>query len=272
MKKYIFAGLLAGTLLLCSCSAPSNTVSEMISKIEKRTTDTVPPAPYAALDTESETSTVEFSSTPVETADSESTAKQTTTPTKEDVLAARAKALEGMSKEESTLLSEVIMQANLWWEGQYLYGHIFDHLADPDDMYWNIFHQTGEIQIGWSYDGAIDMDAVCSENNLSDADFYEQFGTKVIIENAYNADMFISLLSELRSTVKADSLKNDMQYLIDETQLAADTHDMEHASNMFKILHDLDYFLLRYGIDEYKNHVSDLSLVSKYFGTLSVYV
>ena len=76
----------------------------------------------------------------------------------------------------------------------------------------------------------------------------------------------------MRSTVKADSLKNDMQYLIDETQLAADTHDMEHASNMFKILHDLDYFLLRYGIDEYKNHVSDLSLVSKYFGTLSVYV
>ena len=41
----------------------------------------------------------------------------------------------------------------------------------------------------------------------------------------------------------------------------------------YKKLHDLDYFLLRYGPEVFENYISiyDTSTVSKYYGTLSVY-
>ena len=46
---------------------------------------------------------------------------------------------------------------------------------------------------------------------------------------------------------------------------------IEHANNIYKILHDMDYFLLRYGIDDVGNYTTDNSLVGTYYGTLSIY-
>ena len=46
---------------------------------------------------------------------------------------------------------------------------------------------------------------------------------------------------------------------------------MEHANNAYKALHDLDYFLLRYGPADVGPYVTDDSTVSTYYGTLSVY-
>ena len=58
---------------------------------------------------------------------------------------------------------------------------------------------------------------------------------------------------------------------MDETALARETHAMEHANNIYKKLHDLDYFLLRYGPTDMGVYVEDPSTVSKYYGTLSYY-
>ena len=62
-----------------------------------------------------------------------------------------------------------------------------------------------------------------------------------------------------------------MQQIIDETRMAAETHEMEHANNVYKLLHDMDYYLLRYGPDNVGKYVQDISTVSKYYGVLSVY-
>ena len=88
-------------------------------------------------------------------------------PTEEDVLAARQQATEGMSQQQIENLTEVVKAANLWLEQKYMNEDLFEKLSDPNNLYWNYFHQTGEIQIGWVVDGDIDIDAVCEREKLS---------------------------------------------------------------------------------------------------------
>ena len=87
-------------------------------------------------------------------------------PTEEDVLAARQQATEGMSQQQIENLTEVVKTANLWLEHKYMNGDLFEQLSDPNNLYWNYFHQTGEIQIGWAVDGGLDMDAVCEQKSF----------------------------------------------------------------------------------------------------------
>ena len=46
---------------------------------------------------------------------------------------------------------------------------------------------------------------------------------------------------------------------------------MEHANNIYKILHDMDYFLLRYSIEDVGKYTQDAPVVGKYYGVLQVY-
>lgn len=87
-------------------------------------------------------------------------------PTEEDVLVARQQATEGMSQQQVERLTEVIKAANLWLEQRYMDENLFEKLSDPNSLYWNYFHQTGEIQIGWAVDGGLDMDAVCEQKSF----------------------------------------------------------------------------------------------------------
>lgn len=87
-------------------------------------------------------------------------------PTEEDVLAARQQATEGMSQQQIENLTEVVKTANLWLEHKYMNEDFFEQLSDPNNLYWNYFHQTGEIQIGWAVDGGLDMDAVCEQKSF----------------------------------------------------------------------------------------------------------
>lgn len=187
------------------------------------------------------------------------------------VLAARERALEGMTEEQVQRLKEAVMAANLDWEHRYLDSNIFGRLEDPDDLEWNRFEQTGEIQIGWTWDGKLggDIDAVCREKNITKDEFYAQYGKRIVTENHEDADGFAERFSKLRDTVQDEALKADLQYIIDEMQLAKDTHEMAHANNLYQKLHDLDYFLLRYGPEDIGKYVRDRSTAEKYYGTLS---
>lgn len=193
-------------------------------------------------------------------------------PGKEEVLAAREKALEGMSQEQIERLNEVIIAANLKLESGYLNDNIFEKLEDPDSLVWNYFDQTGEIQIAWAYDGNLDMDAVCKQEGLTEEEFYNKYGTKVSTTNTCTADDFISLMNELETGVQNETLKADLQYMADEME-SAKGHVVEHVNNVYKKLHDLDYFLLRYGPEVFDSYASnyDKSTVSRYYGTLSIY-
>lgn len=193
-------------------------------------------------------------------------------PSKEAVAAARKEALESMPQEQVDRLTEAVKTANLWLEQKYLYDNLFGKLEDPDSLYWNYFDQSGEIQIAWAYDGNLDMDAVCVREGLTEVEFYSRYGTAVSAVSDYTADDFIALMEELEASAQNEGLKAELRELAAEMELAKG-HEMEHVNNMYKKLHDLDYFLLRYGpevLDSYGAEY-DKSTVSKYYGTLSFY-
>lgn len=192
-------------------------------------------------------------------------------PTAEQVLAARERVLAGMTQEQVLRLKRVVREANLWWEHQYFYANIFGLLEDPDGLYWNCFEKTGEIQIGWAYDGNLDKDAVCREENLTEDQFYAKYGTQVVTENRHTADDFVAILDELMESVRDESLRSALWYVREEARLAKEQHSVEHADNEYRALHDLDYFLLRYGPTDVGPYVIDDSTVAEYYGTLSIY-
>ena len=61
------------------------------------------------------------------------------------------------------------------------------------------------------------------------------------------------------------------EYDIETAEQAKETHRMEIVNDIYKKLHDLDYFLLRYGPKDVAKYVEDDSTVSKYYGTLPFY-
>lgn len=204
-------------------------------------------------------------------ADASADGKEPFLPSEDEVLEARRLALEGMSGQEIEKLTSTIKHVNIYLEQQYMEYNLFEQLSDPEGLYWNYFHQTGEIQIGWAYDGDIDMEAVCQQEHLSEEEFYAQYGTPVMATNYYDADAFVSLVEELKEPVQNEALSADLQDIIDLTELAKQSHVMEYVNCMYKKIHDLDYFLLRYGPTDVGPYVRDDSTISKYYGTLSIF-
>lgn len=193
-------------------------------------------------------------------------------PAKEQVLAVRETVLDGMTAEQIKRLTENIKVANIQMEQAYLYDDIFGKLEDENSLYWSYFDQKGEIQIGWAYDGDyLARKEIQERENLTANEFYEKYGTPVVVYNRFDAGNFIDLIGEMQESIQNEDLREDLQKLIDETALAKDTHDMEHANNIYKILHDMDYFLLRYGLEDVGIYVKDASTLSKYYGVLTVY-
>lgn len=244
MKKRITASLLILLIILSGCTVDKKNVSD---KTE--------------ISAEAENSSEQ----------SEESNSEPVRPEREEVLAARSIVLKDMSEEEIERLTENIKSANMVLENAYLNDNIFGRLEDKDSLYWNYFDKTGEIQIGWAYEGDIIKNEVMEEENLTEEAFYEKYGTPVITYNHFDADAFIELLADMKRTVNNESLQYDLQQIIDNTKLAAETHEMEYANNIYKLVHDMDYFLLRYGLDDVGMYVQDRSTLAKYYGTLSVY-
>ena len=172
-------------------------------------------------------------------------------PTKTDVLELRALVLEGMSEDEIFRLTDFIKAANLRLESAWFYKNIFDELSDPDSFYWTYFDRTGEIQIGWAeWDGQT---------------------SAVLDYNQYDAAFYITVFSELKESVVSGMLDDDLDKLIELCSKAKETHDVEYTIELYHMLHDMDYFLLRYGPSDVGMYVSDTSTISKYYGSLSIW-
>lgn len=193
-------------------------------------------------------------------------------PSKEEVLAMREKVLKGMSQEEIDRMKENIKAANLQMEHAYLNDYIFDSLSDKDSVYWQYFDQRGEIQLGWWYEGHIySMDVIMRAEGISEEEFYKRNYEPGIVYNRFDAENFIDLIEDMMNSVHDENLSADLRQLIDLADLAAATHDMQYACEIYKILHDLDYFLLRYGIEDVGKYTQDTSTVATYYGVLNVY-
>ena len=89
--------------------------------------------------------------------------------------------------------------------------------------------------------------------------------------NRFDADNFINLMAEMRDSLKTDLLKADFDNIINYIQLAKENRDVEYIIQIYRIVHDMDYFLFRYGIEDVGRYVDDISTISKYYGVLTVY-
>lgn len=115
------------------------------------------------------------------------------------------------------------------------------------------------------------LEGMSEEEQLTEKEFYSKYGEPVMRENHFDAQAFISLIDDMKQTVNHEKLQEDLQRIMDETEKAAETHEMEHANNIYKIVHDMDYYLLRYWLEDVGSYVRDRSTISKYYGVLSVY-
>lgn len=188
-------------------------------------------------------------------------------PSKEMVLYMRSAVTEGMSEEEIARITENIKVANHVMEAGYLYDSLFERLEDSEDLYWNYVDQKGEIQIGW----ALSDTHYDADSGMTLKEYEEKYGTPVKTDNRFDADNFMDLMIEMRDSFKSELLKEDFDNLIHYMQLAKDTHDVEYMIKIYRILHDMDYFLFRYGIEDVGKYVKDTSTISKYYGVLNVY-
>ena len=188
-------------------------------------------------------------------------------PSKEMVLNMRNKVTEGMSEEEISRITENIKVANHVLEEGYLYDRLFERLEDPEDLYWNYIYYKGDIQIGW----ALSEKHYDASSGLSRKEFNEKYGTPVMTYNRFDADNFINLMTEMRDSLKTDLLKADFDNIINCIQLAKENRDVEYIIQIYRIVHDMDYFLFRYGIEDVGRYVDDISTISKYYGVLTVY-
>lgn len=188
-------------------------------------------------------------------------------PSKEMVLGMRNKVTKGMSEEEIGRMTENIKVTNHVLEEGYLYDRLFERLEDPEDLYWNYIYYKGDIQIGW----ALSDKHYDASSGLSRKEFNEKYGTPVMAYNRFDADNFINLMTEMRDSLKTDLLKEDFDNIINCMQLAKENRDVEYIIQIYRIVHDMDYFLFRYGIEDVGKYVDDISTISKYYGVLTVY-
>lgn len=247
-RKYIrISCFLTAAILFSGCK--SNGLSAVSDSFH------VPLKEYADMDTVTET-----------------ISKAVFVPDADAVETARASALSGMSDEEAQRLKDNIRIANQTLESAYLYGSLFDNLTDRNDLNWNYIDQKGDIQIGWGHDYSADqMSAICEEENLSETQFCEKYGVPVMDYNHFDADNFMVLLEDMKTSVHNPELTDCLELLISYTRDAKHTHDVTFIEKIFHLLHDMDYFLLRYGLEDDAPFVQDASLIRKYFGTLPFY-
>ena len=187
-----------------------------------------------------------------------------------------------MSEEDIARLAENIKVANLAMEYSFLYDRLFERMADPEDLYWNYVDQKGDIQIGYSLEQeAVDAWKEYSQNaeEITDMDSYwkayqqyeEEHGQPVYAYNRFDADNFIALMEEMKGLLKNDMLTADLNQLIENTRQAKETHDVTYIKEIYYLLHDMDYYLLRYAPDDVAAFVRDKGTIAVYYGALQVY-
>ena len=262
-RKYVLPILLCFTMIGCGQQAG---FSESVSAIpESNFTESQTGVPETAQ-------TTEPMDTEENTEEAKTAAYSAQRPSKEEVLAMREKALDGMSEAEISRLTENIKVANLQMESAYLDDNIFKKLSDKESPYWLYFDRKGDIQLGWWYHQAIyPKDVIMKAENITEEEFEETYTEPGIVTNNLDAADFIDLVSDMKSSVKNEALAADLQQLMDLARMARVTHEMDYANELYKVLHDLDYFLLRYGIEDVGQYTADAGTVGTYYGVLAVY-
>lgn len=203
-------------------------------------------------------------------------------PSVQEVTAMREKVLMGMTDDEISHLRELVKVENQGMEWDYIEGNYFWNLQDPESIRWNSYSLSGDVLVGWNQKSDLDKEVEWDikkgiplydqDSGLSEEDYFNTIAVPIIEENhtAYK-DVFRNKVLRWKNMLKTDLLDADFDTLIQYMDLAAETHDVHYLYQVYYILHDLDYFLLRYGPVDVGIYTTDDSTVEKYYGVLQVY-
>ncbi|RDY28293.1 hypothetical protein [Lachnotalea glycerini] len=214
-----------------------------------------------------EADTQEQAVTNQEDTNEENSVSEESAPNKETVLKMREIALSGMTDEQIESMTERVKSANLSLENGIMFDNLIEQLSDSDSLMWNYLEQTGEIQIGWAFDTEISLE----ESGLTKDEYMQKYATTVSTNNEYDADSYIALIDEILEYISNEDLKADFTSMRESVKQAKETHDVNEVINIYHILHDMDYYLLRYGPEDVGQYVSDTSTINKYYGVLKIY-
>lgn len=205
-------------------------------------------------------------------------------PSEGEVEEVRKTALAGMDEGEIDALTTYVKDYHNWLESELIYGDMESRLSDKDSLNWNYFDQTGEIQTGWALEEDPESDAKTGRElyeymrqkypefgEVSWDELGEMYGTPVYADNPYGSEVVIKRMGELTASADNEIFLSDVENLCDAMQQAKDTHEVEYVMRAHEILHDMEYFLLRYSPRDVAPFTRDKSLSGRYYGSLEVW-
>ncbi len=219
-----------------------------------------------------------------ETSSEDGEASGSSLPKEEEVEAVREKALAGMSEAEIDALTTYVKDYHNWMEYRLVYENWESRLSDKNSVLWNFFDRTGEVQAGWMLEDDLSYFSDASEEEREALlEKYPEFG-KVSLEelgakygepfyeqSSYGADTVIQRMGELTASAKNEIFQSDVEALCEALRQAKDTHDVSYVIQVHEILHDMEYFLLRYAPRDIAPYTKDKSLSGRYYGSLEVW-
>ena len=87
----------------------------------------------------------------------------------------------------------------------------------------------------------------------------------------YDGTSFIEKMTKFRQEIQYESFQEDFDSMVSYMESAMKDHNVEDIVSIWHILHDMDYYLLRYASEEYDGAVTDSSDIEAYYNALQVY-
>lgn len=205
-------------------------------------------------------------------------------PTREETMEVRKIALQGMTEEETEALSSYLKMYHNWLEAKLLYDNWETRLYDKESAAWNFIDRSGTVEAGWTIEWDPESHLKTAEEQraymkekypeygeISLEALSKKYGEPYFLENHYGVESVIQRVNELTVSAENEAFRRDVEALCTALQQAKDTHEADYVMQAHGILHDMEYFLLRYSPRDVAPYTQDKSLSGRYYGALEVW-
>ena len=189
-------------------------------------------------------------------------------PSEKKIDRTREEIFKGLKESDRKAVIDKIKYYNLAIEHAYLWDNLFQKMKDSDNLHWNLLYEKGEVQIGWAFETGEEYNP--EKTKLSESEYNKKYGQKVTCHNEITADDFIKEMRNIQQLFKNEAIQSDFEAIIENMKQAKRTRDVEYLINIYRILHDMDYYLFR-DKGEIEEYLKDTSLIDEYYGVLEVY-
>lgn len=190
-------------------------------------------------------------------------------PSEEEVKEVREIALKGMHEEERKALTTYVKDYHNWLEYRLLYEDWEAQLSNKESIVWNFFDKTGEVVAGYALEK--DAENYPEFGKLTLKELAQKCGEPYYEENRYGSERVVERMRELTASAEDEAFCADVEALCKALLQAKDTHEVDYVKQAHEILHDMEYFLLRYSPKDVAPYTKDKSLSCNYYGVLEVW-